>query len=167
MQDNLTLSRDRAAQAVGLALSVALLVGGLVSQVVALVPLKVGNIDWEFGALGEVAATGPLFLMGLGTTLFVATRSRRPGLVFGAGFLSLAWGLALVVGLVLLALDAPLLLTAARAMAPEPARAVKIVLAKSAGLMFIECLALLVLGVMGFRWWAALRRSTVHLESGR
>lgn len=160
MPINVTASENwPAIRVVGWALALALLVAGLATLGAALIPIRVGNIDSEVGALGEAAATGPLLLIGVAATLFVAVRTRHRGAILASAALSLLLGFVLVGGLLLLGLDLPLVLTAAGAMDPGPAHAVEVVLAKSLALLGIEIVALLVLGFLGFRWWSAVRRT--------
>jgi len=154
------LTNWAAARVVGWSLALALLAAGLATLVAALIPLRFGNIDSEVGALGETAATGSLLLIGVAATLFVAAQTRRRGVVLGSALLSIGLAVVLIGGLLLLALDLPIVLRSAQGMAPVPARAVKVAVAKSLALLGIEVGALVALGFLGFRWWFASKRSS-------
>jgi hypothetical protein len=138
-----------------------LLIAGLAAELVALVPIQPGNVDWEFGTLGEMAAVGPLLLIGAAASLFVATQARRRLVVVTLASLSLAVALVLIGGVVVLALDVPLVLRATSTMPAEASRSIKVVLVKSGALLLIELTTLVILGAQGFRWWGKLRRAPV------
>lgn len=148
-------------------LATSLLAGGAVAQLVALLPVRVGNVDWEFGTLGELAATGPLFVMGSAAFMFVATRARRSGPMLGSALLSLAWAVVLLAGVVILALDVPLIIRASESMPPEASRSVRVVAVKTGALLLVELAALLAIGVLGFSGRRSRSRSRLGREGRR
>jgi hypothetical protein len=160
---NVTASKKgESAGVVAWAVALALLAAGLAVILGALAPIRVGDVDSEIGALGEAAATGPLLLIGLAASLFMAVRTASRWTLLLLAGLGLTLGLLLAGGLFLLGLDLPLAWNAAATMAPEQARAVKVVVTKSLVLLVIEMGSLLVLGLLGARWWHAVGRSTTN-----
>lgn len=143
------------------AASWSLFVSGLAVMFAAALPLRLGNLDWEVGAIGEAAATGPLVLIGFGVSLFVGTRQRRRWVVFGLATAAVTTGLGFLSAVALLALDVPLVQRAAEMLPPDQARVLRTGMVKAGVLAVVEAMALLSLGVAGFRWWAQLPRTSI------
>ena len=136
---------------VGRLLAFALLVSGLTAVWTALAPVRIGNVDWEFGSIGELAAVGALPVIGLVATLAVSLYERRRWAVGVTGAAMLMFGLIGFSAMGLLATDTPLLLDAAKFGGPAQGDAIKIVLAKSFALLLLFSVALIGAGLTAFR----------------
>ena len=95
-------------------LGIAFAVVGAANIGTALIPLKLGDTNWEVAAFGEIAASLAVPTLGAVLLGFTAIRQRRPGVV-----LVMAVWLALVgtlagFGGVILGLDIPLVIQATR-----------------------------------------------------
>ena len=143
---------------VAIAMGAALFLAGLVSAGIATVPLSLGNIDWELGVVGELAATAALPVMGLVALLAVSMEARSPKAVLTFGVL--AWvgaGLALV-GFAIITTNAPLVWAAFAGQPPRAAQSVKIAVLKTVALSGLYALALSGFGWYAVRSFMALRR---------
>jgi len=136
---------------VGRALVTSLLVCGLGSAITTVVPVRFGNVDWEFGTLGELAANGALPLMGLSAMVALGLYERRNWVVGTTGVLMLVLGLAGFASMAVLVTDAPIVLNASRGLHPVEETSVKVVLAKSVGLLFLFSIGLLGTGIGALR----------------
>ncbi len=144
-----SVARLRQARGVGLLLASSLFLAGVVSAMTALVPIDAGNVDWELGVIGELAATAALPLMGLVALLVVAMEAKSPR---GLALVSvLAWtgSLLAVVGFGMMATNVPLVWSAFAVRPPREGLSVKIAVAKSLALAALYAVAL-----AGFGWYA-------------
>jgi hypothetical protein len=147
----LTVLKGSPASTVGQALAAALLIAGLGSLALAVMPPNVGNVVWEFGALGELAAVSPLAVMGMAAAVAVAIVERWS---WTARLLGLAAVLLAAVGigaLVLLLTDTPILIGAARSRDPAEARGIKVVLVKSVALLGLFSAGMTGIGIAAVR----------------
>jgi hypothetical protein len=92
--------------------SLALLVAGLGDTILALVPLRFGNIEWEFGTIAATFAGLPLVTMGFAGALAAAIARGRRLAVLLLAWLVLLWGALVLAGLVLFLTDVPAALRA-------------------------------------------------------
>jgi len=115
------------------------------------VPVRFGNVDWEFGTLGDLAANGALPLMGLAAMVALGLYERRKWAVGTAGLLMLVLGLAGFAGMAVLVTDTPIILNVSRGLHPVEATSVKVVLAKSVGLLFLFSIGFLGTGIGALR----------------
>ena len=145
------MSNARSHLTVGWALAVALLVAGLGSIALTLVPVQLGNPDWEFGTFGELSATMGLPVMGLAGVLAMALYDRRRAVLVLVAVVSLGFGLLALLSLGLLATDTPVVLDAVRFASPSQARSMKTVLLKSIVLLALFSVGVLLVG------WGAIR----------
>ena len=95
-----------------------LLVSGLGSIASTLYPFRLGNVDWEFGTVGELGATVGLAVMGLTAALAVSLYDRRRVPMILVGLVALALGAVGFLSLGVLAMDIPLVLNAASISVP-------------------------------------------------
>ena len=115
------------------------------------VPVQFGNVQWEFGTLGELAANGALPVMGLTAMVALTLYDRRKWAAGMTGVLSLVLGLAGFAAIAVLVTDTPIILSAARGIHPVEATSVKVVLAKSLGLLLLFSIGLLGTGIGALR----------------
>jgi hypothetical protein len=117
---------------------------GAVNLGTALVPLKLGDTNWEIAAFGEVAIS--LAVPTLGTVLlgFMAVRQRRRGLVLMVSiWLVLLGPLAAFAG-VILGLDIPLVIQGTRGGGTAQTQ-LRLLVGKSIALLGLYALALWIL----------------------
>ena len=89
-----------------------LALAGLGDFALALIPLRIGVPEWEFGTVASVFSGLPLVTIGLGAVLgAVVARGWRPGIIVSAWFMVL-FALVLLAGLGLFVLDIPMALRA-------------------------------------------------------
>jgi hypothetical protein len=136
---------------IGRLLALALLVSGLGAAWTALVPIKVGNVDWEFGSIGELAAVGGLPVMGLVAALAISMYERRRWAIGLIGAAMLLFGLIGFSAMGLLATDTPMALEAAKFDGTGQGDAIRIVLAKSFALLLLFSVGLIGTGVGAIR----------------
>ena len=140
---------------VGRALAISLTVCGLASILTTVAPTRFGNVNWEFGTLGEVAATSALPLMGLSAMAAVALFERKRLLAGTTGVLMLTLGLLGFAGLAILATDVPFVLSVARGLHPVEATSTKVIVVKTVALLFLFSIGFLGTGISALR---AVRR---------
>jgi hypothetical protein len=140
------------------ALGTALFLAGLTSAVIATVPLALGNVDWELGVVGELAATAALPVMGLGLLLALALEARSPTAVLAFGTLAWIGAFVALLGLAIITTNVPLVWTAFAGQPPRQAQSVKIAVLKTVALSGLYALALSGFGWYAVRSFMALRR---------
>jgi hypothetical protein len=145
-------------QGVAIALGTALFLAGLTSAVLAALPLTLGNVDWELGVVGELAATAALPVMGLVLLLVLALESKSPMAVLGFGVLAWIGAFVALLGLAVITTNVPLVWTAFAGQPPRQAQSVKIAVLKTVALSGLYALALSGFGWYAVRSFMALRR---------
>ena len=140
------------------ALGTALFLAGLTSAAIATVPLTLGNVDWELGVVGELAATAALPVMGLGLLLALALEARSPTAVLAFGTLAWIGAFVALLGLAVITTNVPLVWTAFEGQPLRQALSVKIAVLKTVALSGLYALALSGLGWYAVRSFMALRR---------
>jgi hypothetical protein len=143
---------------VAIALGTALLVAGLTSAGLATVPVTLGNVDWELGVVGELAATAALPVMGLGFLLALALEARSAKAVVGLGVLAWLGAFVALLGLAVITTNVPLVWAAFAGQPPRQAQSVKIAVLKTVALSGLYSVALSGFGWYGVRSFLALRR---------
>jgi hypothetical protein len=143
---------------VAIALGTALLVAGLTSAGLATVPVTLGNVDWELGVVGELAATAALPVMGLGFLLALALEARSAKAVVGLGVLAWIGAFVALLGLAVITTNVPLVWAAFAGQPPRQAQSVKIAVLKTVALSGLYAVALSGFGWYGVRSFLALRR---------
>jgi hypothetical protein len=113
--------------------------------------MRVGKPEWEFGAIGEFAATAGLAVMGLTAVLAVSLYDRRRVVLVPLGVVSLGLAILGFMGLGVLAMDVPIVLGVASNVRPEYASGVKTVLAKSMVLLPLFSIGLFTIGLGAIR----------------
>jgi len=156
LQSIRTVIRDQPQLLIGRCLALALAVTGLGSVVSVVVPQRVGNVDWEVGAIGEVAATAALPVMGLAAVIAISMFERRRWAVVISAVLMMGLGGLSLFGLVLLGTDSPIVLEAASNAEASAAVSVRLVLVKSLTLLLLFTVGLFGLGIVALR---SVRRS--------
>jgi tellurite resistance protein TehA-like permease len=87
---------------------------GAVNLGTALIPLKMGDTNWEVAAFGEMASSLALPTLGAVLLGFTATRQRRAGVVLTIAVWLALLGTLAGFGAVILGLDIPLVLQVTR-----------------------------------------------------
>jgi hypothetical protein len=95
-------------------LGIAFAVVGTVNLCTALIPLKLGDTNWEVAAFGEVAASMAIPTLGAVLVGFTAIRQQRPGVVLSIAIWLALLGTLAGFGGVILGLDIPLVIQASR-----------------------------------------------------
>lgn len=149
MSEAMVGARVQQARAIGFLMASALFVAGVASQILALVPFDPGNVDWELGVIGELAATAALPMMGLVALLAVSLERRSArGLVLVSVVAWTASVLAMI-AFGMMATNAPLVWSAFAVRPPREGLSVKIAVAKTLALAALYAVAL-----AGFGWYA-------------
>lgn len=121
---------------------------------------RLGNPDWEFVALADVAAVLPLFALGMGGLLVVAAGQEREGLSLGVGIGFALLGLVLVACLLVFATTAVIAVRNTQ-VAPLPiAVGVKRVVARTLWSQLVGIVGCAAAAVASFRIHLAARNQT-------
>ena len=97
-------------------LGIALLLAGAVSQFQTLFPIRVGDAEWEVGAVGQAAATAAVGAIGWGIVVWLSlTDPRLRWLARVLGFLGVVLAVGAAFGALLVATNVPLVWSAAKA----------------------------------------------------
>ena len=97
-------------------LGVALLVAGAVSLLQTLIPVRLGDAEWEVGAVGQAAATAAVWAIGWGVVVWLSlTDPRLRWLARVLGFLGVAIAVGAAFGALLVGTNIPLVWSAAKA----------------------------------------------------
>jgi hypothetical protein len=92
-----------------------LLVAGVVSLLQTLFPIRVGDAEWEVGAVGQAAATAAVWAIGWGVIVWLSlTDPRLRWLARVMGFLGVAIAVGAAFGALLVATNIPLVWEAAK-----------------------------------------------------
>lgn len=91
-------------------LGLALLVVGVGDTLLAFVPFRLGNSEWEFGTVAATFAGLPLVTMGFAASLGAATALGSRWAIVTLSWMVLVWGTLVVAGLLLFMTDVPLAL---------------------------------------------------------
>jgi hypothetical protein len=145
------VSKDASHLKIGRWLAVAMLVSGLGSAAATIFPTKFGDINWEFGTLGELAATSPLPVMGLTAVLVVSLYDRRRWAIGATGVLMLLVAILWLAAAALLVTDSPIILDAAKRAVASQSTSIKLVLVKSLALLGVFSLGLIGAGIGALR----------------
>jgi hypothetical protein len=95
-------------------LGIVFAVVGAVNVGTALIPLRLGDTNWEVAAFGELAASLAVPTLGAVLVGFTAIRHRRPGIVLVIAVWLALLGTLAGLGGVLLGLDVPLVIQGTR-----------------------------------------------------
>lgn len=125
-------------------LGIAFTVVGAVDVATAVLPVRLGDTNWEVAAFGELAASLAVPALGAVLVGFSAIRRRLPGLVLGVAVWLTLLGTVAGFGLVILGLDVPLVKEFTRAGATMESQ-LRILIGKSVILLGLYCPALWVL----------------------
>lgn len=156
-RSGLSQTGDRASRVVAMGLGIALVASGAVSQALTFRNPRLGNPDWEVAYFGEFSATLSLVAMGMAILLVlgIAGGNRVTSFVLAVGLALLgAWALF---GAVLVALDSPLVVEAARTATSLPqATGLKVVTAKAFALCAVYAVGFI--GIAGFVLRTTIRK---------
>lgn len=117
---------------------------GAVNLGTALIPMRLGDTNWEIAAFGELAASLAVPTLGAVLTGFTAIRQRKPGVVLIIAVWLGLLGTLTGFGGVILGLDIPLVLQATRGGAASQTQ-LRLLVGKSILLLGLYTLALWVL----------------------
>jgi hypothetical protein len=117
---------------------------GAVNLGTALIPMRLGDTNWEVAAFGELAISLAVPTLGAVLLGFTAVRQRRPGVVLSIAIWLVLLGTLAAFGAVILGLDIPLVIQVTRGGA-APQTQLRLLVGKSILLLGLYALALWIL----------------------